>query len=57
MDSYNELLRNLDDLLSEDREFFSSMKSKKELGKIIEIANREPDFEKKAEKFLSLLKE
>jgi len=57
MDSYNELERNLDDLLSEGREFFSSMKSKKELGKIIEIANREPIFEKKAEKFLSLIKE
>jgi hypothetical protein len=36
--------------------FFSSMKSKKELGKIIEIANREPNFEKKAEKFLSLIR-
>ena len=57
MDSYNELERNLDNLLSEGREFFSSMKSKKELGKIIEIANREPNFEKKAGKFLSLIKE
>jgi hypothetical protein len=56
MDSYNELKRNLDNLLSEAREFFSSMKSKKELGKIIEIANKEPAFEKKAEKFLSLIK-
>ncbi len=57
MDSYKELKRNLDNLLSEGREFFSSMKSKKELGEIIEIANREPNFEKKAEKFLSLIKE
>lgn len=56
MDSYNELKRNLDNLLSENREFFSSMKSKKELGKIIEIANKEPNFEKKAEKFLSLIR-
>lgn len=56
MDSYDELEQNLDNLLSERREFFSSMKSKKELGKIIEIANREPNFEKKAEKFLSLIR-
>ena len=56
MDSYDELCQNLENLLSEKREFFSSMKSKRELGKIIEIANREPDFEKKAEKFLSLIR-
>lgn len=57
MDSYNELELNLVDLLSKRREFFSSMKSHKELGKIIEIANREPDFERKAEKFLKLIRE
>jgi len=56
MDSYNELKQNLDNLLSERREFFSGMRSRKELGKIIEIANREPDFEKKAVKFLSLIR-
>jgi len=56
MDSYNELKRNLDNLLSEAREFFSGMKSRKELGRIIEIANREPDFESKAKKFLSLIR-
>jgi len=56
MDSYDELKQNLDNLLSERKEFFSSMKSKNELGKIIEIANREPDFEAKAEKFLSLIR-
>jgi len=32
------------------------MKTKKELGKIIEIANREKEYEKKAEKFLSLIR-
>jgi hypothetical protein len=57
MDSYTELETNLKRLFSEELEFFSSMKSKKELGQIIEIANREPTFEKKAEKFLSLIKE
>lgn len=56
MDSYNELEQKLDGLLSERREFFSSMKSRGELGKIIEIANKEPDFERKAEKFLSLIR-
>ncbi|MFO7889699.1 MAG: hypothetical protein R6V04_05095 [bacterium] len=56
MDTYKELLNNLDKLLSEKREFFSSMKSKKELGRIIEIANKESNFERKAEKFLSLIR-
>ena len=57
MDSYDELRRNLDKLLSEQLDFFSSMKSRKELGQIIEIANREPGFEKKAENFLSLIRD
>lgn len=57
MDSYDELKQELDNLLLKKREFFSSMKSKKELGVIIEIANREIDFEAKAEKFLELIRE
>ncbi|MEW5766264.1 MAG: hypothetical protein AB1797_01385 [bacterium] len=57
MDSYSELKQNLDNLLSEKREFFSSMNSRKELGKIIEIANQEAHFEAKAEKFLMLTRE
>lgn len=56
MDSYSELEKNLGNLPFEKQEFFSSMKSKKELGKIIEIASREPNFEMKAEKFLSLIR-
>ncbi|MBW2661615.1 MAG: hypothetical protein JRD93_06440 [Deltaproteobacteria bacterium] len=56
IDSYDELRQNLNSLLFKKGEFFSSMKSRKELGKIIEIANREPDFESKAEKFLSLIR-
>ncbi|MFX1588730.1 MAG: hypothetical protein ACFFC1_11285 [Promethearchaeota archaeon] len=55
-DSINELEDNLDALLSENIEFFSSMKSKNELGRIIEIANKEIELEKKAEKFLSLIR-
>ncbi len=57
MDIYAELENSLEKLITEPKEFFSSMKSKKELGKIIEIANREIDIEKKAEKFLALIKE
>lgn len=56
-DSFDELKKSFANLLSEERNFFSSMKSKKELGKIIEIANREEKYEKKAEVFLKLLKE
>lgn len=56
-DSIQELYKTLDELLSKGMEFFSSMKSKKELGKIIEIANRELSYEQKAEKFLKLIRE
>ena len=56
MDNYSELEDCLNNLITEPKEFFSSMKSKKELGRIIEIANNEFDIEKKAEKFLSLIK-
>lgn len=56
-DSFEELRNAFNVLLSEERNFFSSMKSKKELGKIIETANREETYEKKAEVFLKLIKE
>ena len=56
-DSYEELKQNALDLLKEDREFFSSMQTKKKLGEIIEIANRETTYESKAHKFLQLLRE
>ena len=55
-DDFEELRKALNVLLSEERNFFSSMKSKKELGEIIEIANREGTYEKKAEIFLKLIK-
>lgn len=57
MDNYNELENHLESLLTESKEFFSSMKSKNALGKIIEIASRESDIESKAEKFLELIRE
>jgi len=56
-DSFSELKNALETLLSEERNYFSSMKSKKELGQIIEKANREQTYEKKAEVFLKLINE
>jgi hypothetical protein len=57
MDSYSELESNLEGLFSVELEFFSSMRNKNELGKIIELANQELEYEQKAEKFLSLIRE
>ena len=56
-DDFEELKRALDVLLAEERNYFSSMKSKNELGRIIETANLEGTYEKKAEVFLRLIKE
>jgi len=56
-DSYEEFVGKLDELFDEEREFFSSMRTKDELGKFIEIANKETTYEKKAEKFLTLIRE
>jgi hypothetical protein len=55
-DSYGELEKEFGKLLKEEREFFSSMQTKNELGRIIEIANKETTYEKKAEKFLELIR-
>jgi hypothetical protein len=56
-DTYEELPNMLDNIFSEEKQFFSSMRTKRELGTFIEIANKEKTFEKKAEKFLSLIRE
>ncbi len=56
MDSISELEGKLEEILASRKEFFSSMKSKKELGNIIEIASKEVELEKKAEKFLELIR-
>jgi len=56
IDSYREFLTLLNELSLREMEFFSGMKTKEELGKIIEIANREDTYIKKAEKFLELLR-
>lgn len=44
------------ELLGEEQEFFSSMKSRKKLGELINISNKEETYEKKAGKFLELLR-
>src|SRR3990172_11405089 len=50
-DNLTELKNDFVTLLSQQRNFFSCMKSRKEIGQIIEIANRETSYEKKAEVF------
>lgn len=57
LDSYEELKQKSYELLREKREFFSSMQSKARLGEIIEIANKEINYELKAQKFLELIRE
>lgn len=56
-DDYQELEQFSLDLLTEEREFFSSMQTKRRLGEIIEIANKEQTYEDKAQRFLELLRE
>jgi len=56
-DEYEELKQNAINLLKEEREFFSSMQTRRKLGEIIEIANKETTYEAKAQKFLELLRQ
>ena len=56
IDDYIELEKNITPLLSNTHEFFSAMLPKTTLGKIIEIANKEHTYEKKAKKFLELIR-
>ncbi len=56
IDTYGELLSKLEELFSKEIEFFSGTQSKGELGRIIEIADREMTYEKKAERFLALIR-
>lgn len=55
-DDYQELEQFSLDLLTEEREFFSSMQTKRRLGEIIETANKEQTYEGKAQRFLELLR-
>ena len=56
-DNFDILKTLINGLLETDFYFFSSMKSKVDLGRIIEIANQEPTYELKGQKFLDLLRE
>ena len=56
IDTETEFDGELDRLISEYREFFAAMKSKQELGMIIAEASKEADLEKKAEKFLAMIR-
>jgi hypothetical protein len=56
LDSIKELKHCIKDLLRYELNFFSSMKTKEEIGKYITIAYKESTDEKKAIKFLSLLR-
>ena len=55
--TYDSFRSHLLNLLSIKLNFFSCMKSKLEIGRIIEKANEETSYEGKAEKFLKLLRE
>lgn len=56
-DDYEELKDSIKELLTEDKIFFASMQNKRSLGKIIESANLQDSYEKKAEAFLKMLRE
>ena len=56
-DEYEELKQNAVNLLKEEREFFSSMQTRRKLGEIIELANKETTYEAKAQKFLEILRQ
>lgn len=56
-DSYADFKAQLLSVLREDMRFFAGMRPQQELGKFIEIANKEDTYEKKGEKFLNLLEE
>jgi hypothetical protein len=54
-DDLDELNMNLDNLFSENLNFFLGMKNPAQLGKIIEIANNENNYHNKGLKFLKLI--
>ena len=56
-DTYESFQRSVVELLSMPMNFFSGMKSKEELGKLIESANNVSTYQQKAERFLKLLQD
>lgn len=55
-DCINDLKESIFELLDEDLNFFSSMKSTEEIGQLIELANNKSSYEEKGYEFLRLLK-
>lgn len=55
-DSFNEIRGYINSILQSEINFFSGMKNKEEIGRIIEIANKEDSYEKKGEAFLKLIR-
>lgn len=55
--TYGSFQSSVVELLSMPMNFFSGMKSKEELGKLIEFANRASTYQQKGEKFLKLLQD
>lgn len=56
VDSQSQLTDLINNLLSTKMEFFAAMEKEEDLGKIIEIANREVTYEAKAVRFLDLIR-
>ena len=56
-DNFTELKKIMNNMLSLDLNFFSSMKSTRELGHIIEVANMKETYEEKGYEFLKLIKD
>ena len=56
MDNIDEFNMSLDKLFNQDLNFFSGMQDPKELGQLMELANREKTYHEKGLKFINLLK-
>jgi hypothetical protein len=57
LDNYIELKEKTLELLKDEKELFTIMKTRKEIGILIEVANKEQSYEAKAQKFLEMLKD
>lgn len=56
-DTFNEFKSYINNMLSEEKNYFSGMRTKQELGRIIEVANKETTYQEKANTFLKLIGE
>jgi hypothetical protein len=56
LDNTSELKKHLNCLFNQDLNFFSGMENLKDLGKYVEVANKESTYENKGLAFLNLIK-